>query len=247
MKRTIILVLAAMLQLSVFAEDDKDTTVVIPATGHLPIKTSRNFSGPSGVTVSNFYGSGNSTSPGLKFTNYELGEGVVIPMSSNSSSGLILTAQPGTYTLTLTDQAATINIYTTSASWCASAGTVSKANYRIYKFVNTTDKVGFQRDETYASENYSKCDMGADDHIYMSLGKNPLDRITATLETTVDALAFIPWSDLWGCPSVPTGISVLRTDAGSSADKCYDLQGRPVSGHPQKGIYIINGKKHIVK
>ncbi len=247
MKRTIILALAAMLQLAVFAEADKDTTIVIPESGHLAIKTSRNFSGPAGIIVSNFYGSGNATSPGLKFTNYELGEGVVIPMSSNSSSGLILTAQPGTYTLTLTDQTATISIFSTSASWCASAGTVSKTNYRLYKFVSTTAKVGFQRDETYASENYQKCDMGPDDHIYVALGTKPLERITATMSTTVDALDFIPWSDLWGCPSVPTAISVIRTDAASAADRLYDLQGRPVSSTPQKGLYIINGKKHIVK
>ncbi len=235
-----------MLQMAVFAEEDKDTTVVIPASGHLAIKTSRNFTGPTGVIVSSFFASGNSSSAGLKFTNYELAEGVVIPMSSNSSSGLILTAQPGTYTLTLTDQTATISIFSTSASWCASAGTISKTNYRLYKFVNTAEKVGFERDETYAAENYAKCDMGADDHIYVALGDKPLARITATLETTVDALAFIPWSDVWGCPSMPTGISVIRTDA-TSADKCFDLQGRPVGSQPQKGIYIINGKKHIVK
>ena len=32
-----------------------------------------------------------------------------------------------------------------------------------------------------------------------------------------------------------------------SNSKCFDLQGRSVNGQPQKGIYVKNGKKYIVK
>jgi hypothetical protein len=34
---------------------------------------------------------------------------------------------------------------------------------------------------------------------------------------------------------------------GQQADGIYDLQGRRISGKKGKGIYIINGKKVILK
>ena len=41
---------------------------------------------------------------------------------------------------------------------------------------------------------------------------------------------------------------VERDDALFPVDgKVYDLQGRRVSGAPQRGIYITNGKKHYVR
>jgi hypothetical protein len=36
-------------------------------------------------------------------------------------------------------------------------------------------------------------------------------------------------------------------NAQSSAPAIYDLQGRPVQGKPNRGLYIIDGKKHSVK
>ena len=41
-----------------------------------------------------------------------------------------------------------------------------------------------------------------------------------------------------------TGINDMPSD--KSSIRCYDLQGRLVE-HPTKGIYIINGKKTIIK
>jgi hypothetical protein len=42
-----------------------------------------------------------------------------------------------------------------------------------------------------------------------------------------------------------TGITVVNADAGV-AGKCYDLQGRHVA-KPTKGVYIVNGKKVVIK
>ena len=44
-----------------------------------------------------------------------------------------------------------------------------------------------------------------------------------------------------------TVIPGLTTGADGTAADIYDLQGRHVNGKPGKGIYITNGKKHIIK
>lgn len=238
---------ASLLPVAAFAEEDKDTIVVVPETGHLAIKPSRNFTGPTGVIVSSFYGSGNASSPGLKFTNQELGEGIIIANPANSSSGYILTAKPGQYTLKLTDQTATKQFKSTTAYWTAETGTVYRKDCMVFKFVNTTEKVGFERDEKYAAQGYNYCDMAEGEHLYLPLTTKPLERIVATLQTTKDALSFIPWSETWGCPMVDaSGINTVNGNAATDG-KVYDLQGRRVEGQPQKGLYITNGKKYIAR
>ena len=248
MKKTMmILALMATLPLALFAEDDKPVQITIPSTGHLAIKPERNFKGPAGVIVSNYTGSGNATSKGLVFNNQELGEGVVIAHAANSSSGLILTAQPGTYTITYTDDTATKQFFSTNVSWTdESVASTTKDETRIYKFVNRDDKIGFERDETYASTLYKSCTMGEGEHVYFAIGKKPMERISATLNTTVEELAFIPWSEIWGCPMIdPAGITEV-VNGKSDNSKLYDLQGREVT-EPAKGLYIKNGKKYIAK
>ena len=45
----------------------------------------------------------------------------------------------------------------------------------------------------------------------------------------------------------PAGIEDIMTDAVQEAHSAYDLQGRKVFSAPQKGIYIVNGKKIVVR
>jgi len=45
----------------------------------------------------------------------------------------------------------------------------------------------------------------------------------------------------------PTGILNIKGDAGSESGKIYDLMGKPVEYPLKKGIYIMNGKKIIIK
>ena len=44
-----------------------------------------------------------------------------------------------------------------------------------------------------------------------------------------------------------TGIESLTANEKSDANEVYDLQGRRVARHPAKGIYVVNGKKIVVK
>lgn len=48
-------------------------------------------------------------------------------------------------------------------------------------------------------------------------------------------------------PFTPSGIAEVKTGAKRTpSDKVYDLSGRTVT-HPTKGLYIMNGKKYVVK
>lgn len=232
---------------NILAEDDKQVQVTIPATGHVAIRPERNFKGPEGLVVSNFYGSANATSPGLKFVNKELGAGVVIAHAANSSTGLILTGQPGTYTITYTDDAGTQNFTSTSSYWTEEAiATTTKNGTRIYKFVNTSERIGFERDESFKSSNYQSCNMGEGEHLYVALGENPLKRIVDTMSTTIDDLDFIPWSEVWGCPMVTAaGISDI-TSANATPEVIYNMQGVRLN-KLQRGLNIVNGRIVVIK
>lgn len=249
MKQTLMMMaIMALLPLAALAED-YTVEITIPSTGHLAFKPERNFKGPDAIVVSNYYGSGNTTSKGLVFNNQQLGDGVVIAHATNSSSALILTAQPGTYTITYTDDTATKQFFSTNVSWTDASIVTTTKEARIYKFVNTDEKVGFERDENYAAESYKSCAMGDGEHIYFEIGEKAMTRITTTLGTTVEALSFIPWSEIWGCPMVNTTAirEVINSTSADDATATFDLQGRRINRQPQKGLYITNGKKYIAR
>ncbi|MBR3453795.1 MAG: hypothetical protein IKH26_00575, partial [Bacteroidaceae bacterium] len=44
----------------------------------------------------------------------------------------------------------------------------------------------------------------------------------------------------------PTGVDALRISNQGDSDEIFDLTGRKVTA-PQKGIYIVNGKKYLIK
>ncbi len=200
--QTLTLVVSMLIaSLSVHAEEDKDTTIVVPETGYMVIKPSRNFTGPAGIIVCSINGSSNASSTGITFNQFRLNE-VVMAGSTNSSSGLFLIAQPGEYTLTLTDAEVTGKIFSTITYWVDENTQAYKKNCQLYKFVNTPGRVGFERDAKYASDNYQYCDLGAGEHVYLPLNETIVTKCASLLETTVADLDFIPWDGPW--KNVPT-------------------------------------------
>lgn len=228
------------------AAEDQDTTVVVPETGYLAIKPSRNFTGPNNVIVCSCFGSNTS---GLSFTKYRL-DTVVVASTVNSSSGLFLVAKPGTYTLKLTDAEVTGKISTTSVSWQNEAGQAYKKNRVLYKFINKPGQIGFLRDEKYADDSYQYCDMEEGEHIYLPLATKNVEAVASLLGTTVDELKFIPFDTTWKNAPTPeeaatAGISNINKHAEDN-QTVYDLQGRRIS-QPSRGIYIKDNKKIILK
>lgn len=230
---------------TVNAAEDQDTTVVVPETGYLAIKPSRNFTGPSNVIVCSCFGSNSS---GLAFTKYRL-DTVVVASTSNSSSGLFLVARPGTYTLKLTDAEVTGKINTTSVSWQEEAGQAYKKNRILYKFINKADSIGFKRDEKYASDNYQYCDLAEGEHIYLPLATNNVKKAAELLGKTAAELDFIPFDTTWKNAPTPdeaatVGIKTINSRPLNNA--YFDLSGRRAI-KPKNGIYVKDNKKTIIK
>ena len=222
---------------------EQDTTVVVPELGVLPIKPSRNFTGPADVIVCSCF---DSKSSGLYFTKYVLNT-VVVGSSTNSSSALFLVAKPGTYTLTLTDAEVTGKVNTTSVNWLAGAGTAFKEKRYLYKYTVKDGKPGFERDEKYAAENYQHCDLAEGEHIYLPLAENNLAKIAELLNTTIAGLQFIPFNGPW--KNVPTQDEIatgLTTLHPTTVTNFFNLQGLRVI-KPSKGIYVKDNKKVILK
>lgn len=244
--KTLTIVASLMFTANVNAAENQDTTVVVPETGYLAIKPSRNFTGPNNVIVCSCLG---SPSSGLSFTKYRL-DTVVVASTTNSSSGMFLVAKPGTYTLTLTDTKETRSFYSTSVYWKYDAGQVYKKNRNLYKFINEPGRVGFERDEKYAADNYQYCDLAEGEHAYLSLAASNVTKAAELLSTTAAELKFIPFDTTWRNAPMPdetatTGISKIGNDTQADA-ACYDLTGRRVK-QTKKGLYIQNGNKLILK
>ncbi len=52
---------------------------------------------------------------------------------------------------------------------------------------------------------------------------------------------------LYQSGDMPSCILHSRSDGQDMATSCYDLQGRKVTGKPSRGLYIIGGKKRVVR
>ena len=91
-------------------------------------------------------------------------------------------------------------------------------------------------------------------HVFYSLMGNQLPagaHVLATSDTYINIeYAMIVDADGKEIPltisTQPTGIRTMGSDSNAAGTTIHDLQGRRVS-HPQKGIYVINGKKQVVK
>lgn len=225
---------------------DQDTIITMPETGVLPVKPSRNFTGPKDVTVCSFFGSKDS---GLRFTKYGL-DTVVVASAVNSSSAVFLVARPGTYTLTLTDREVTGRFNSTTVNWQNEPGTAYKKSRQLYKFVNEPGRVGFERDEKYAADNYQYCDLAEGEHVYTPLAENNVEAVARLLKTTVAETKFIPWEGPWtNVPALdvtPAGIGTVSAAEPASQGAAYSLQGIRTTG-TRKGVQVVDGRKVIVR
>jgi len=68
----------------------------------------------------------------------------------------------------------------------------------------------------------------------------PAGKIYLQLPSSQQARPFI------ALPGEETGIGCLTTTLSEGEKACYDLQGRRVL-QPTKGLYIVNGRKVVIK
>lgn len=221
-------------------ETATDTTVVVPATGHLAVKVSSNFTASANMKVTSINATAKSTE--LKY-NTAGGDSVF------QSGVVILTAAPGEYVLTYTDATVTAPFYSSVLSWLdETPGVAYKKNRMLYRFVNNADSVGFVRDETYAESNYMSCALAEGDHLYLPLNTTFMSNLATTMGTTVAELSYIPWNGPVASDLAIEGVSADECGlTGASANsQRYNLLGQPVDAS-YRGLVIVNGKKRLVK
>ena len=240
-----LLAIAAIL-LPLAASAQTDTTVVIGETGYLPLKASKPFTGPANLLICTTNASNNAKTKDLTYYTYRADTCVAM------ATCYVLIGKPGTYTLTYQETATLRG--SSNLSWTDESiytdtrfQTDSEKQRRVYKFINTKEKIGFQRDENYASENYKTCAFGEGEHLYISLPSNVADKVAINNgKTGRDDLDFIAWHGMTP-DDITTGLTPQTSNLKSQTSNLYDLQGRAVGTNLQKGVYISNGKKYIKK
>ena len=103
-----------------------------------------------------------------------------------------------------------------------------------------TERPCWELFHAYAKKN-SKADAYTEGWVKYMRAKNAYGEAEST---ATDELGF--GSLMFGAEVTASGIQTLRFDEDQQGAVVYDLQGRRVD-HPQKGLYIVNGKKLMMK
>ena len=170
---------------------------------------------------------GSASPSGLKaYIAYVNGDKVKLEEVSKASANtaVILYADvtvATSYTVTTTDESASTTAHTNELH--ISDGTVTGNESTIYVLANGTKGVGF-----YLLKNGDA----------LAAGKAYLE-VSGGVASSRQFIGF-------GDDNETTGIQTVANSQQSAANSYYDLQGRRVA-HPTKGLYVVNGKKVIIK
>lgn len=211
-----------------------DSTIVIPESGFLAINPSTSFFGPDNMLFAYV----NASAKSANFNYNEFAGDSIMMMKGD----WIAIAQPGTYTLKMSEAQAMLRSRSTAQQWSTEDHkelTGGQKTRSIYKFSNAAGKVGFQRVPKTAEGGYNVADFTDGERLYVTLTPAIVTNFSQTFGVT--DLDFIPWSG-----STPTSITEGIETVGvkpAAEGVVFDLQGRRVSGTPRHGLYIVNGKK----
>ena len=211
-----------------------DSTIVIPESGFLAINPSKPFFCEGAIKFVFVNASAKSTD--FKYNEYP-GDSLLL-----MKGDWIAVAQPGTYTLKMSEAQAIVRTRSASQTWSYEDHkelTGGQKTRSIYKFSNAVGKVGFQRVPQTADGGYNVADFTDGERLYVALTPAIVTNFCTTFG--VDDLDFIPWTGSTPA-SVSEGIESVSLNAATE-NVVFDLQGRRISGTPRKGLYIVNGRK----
>ena len=156
---------------------------------------------------------------GTLVVDYKYGSGSVVP----AKSALLLNGAKNDYEVALKLEETSEDVNLLKGTSYESLTTSDKAGVKFYKFANDKDKgIGFY--------------WGADNGAAFNNSANKAYLAVAGEASAAKGFAL---------GGVDTGIKEV-TEVGKMAGKIYNLQGMQQKGL-QKGIYIVNGKKFVVK
>ena len=205
-----------------------DKTLTIPSCGYAT------FSGPHTYTIADHT---ESTTPEVYYATAENGNSITLTLTDNNRipacSGVIIKGAAGDkLTLrSISDQQTVSNNFLV-------------ANLAAYALpVTTTIYKG--SDATYY--NYIMVADGGSNAVFKhTSGSGDLSANKAFLRTTTNVTASARGLELNFGEGDVTGISEIEKLRNVGNEKFFDLQGRLVA-QPTKGLYIVNGKKVIIK
>ena len=227
---------ASMIQANLYMEyvEPEKVSVTIGNTGYATLYyDSKNLVVPDGVEAYTYYVNNGKLDQSWL---YEAGE--VIP----KATGVVLTGEAGNYEFLVTTQSGDVDEDNLLMGSDEDALTVAPAggstdSYKFYKLSlnaqNEAGTLGF----------YYGAEGGA---AFISAAHKAYLAVPADVSRNATFFQFNGLSD----GGLPTGIKALGISEPSSAVRIYDLQGRLVSskdGGLKKGLYIVNGKKYLVK
>lgn len=211
-----------------------DSTIVIPESGFLAINPSTSFFGPDNMLFAYVNASAKSTD-----FNYNEFVGDSILMMKGD---WIAIAQPGSYTLKMSEAQPMLRSRSTAQQWSTEDHkelTGGQKTRSIYKFSNAPGKVGFLRVPKTTDGSYNVADFTDGERLYVTLTPAIVTNFSATFG--VDDLDFVPWHG--STPEViAAGIETVEQQPVTK-NLIFDMQGRRISGTPRKGLYIMNGRK----
>lgn len=157
-----------------------------------------------------------------------------------AGTGLILEAEQGTYNFNIATEEAPANFVKGHLK-----GTMAKSiitaenNYNYYVLANTNDKVGLYKAKVNRDANGNKVDEGGVAFL------NNANRVYLPVATSQGAMAPAMFR-FRGKEQGTTEIEVPMANDLQPA-VIYDLTGRRIEKIVEKGIYIVNGKKVVIK
>jgi len=195
------------------------------------IKTTIGSHGKSSFSCAQGLDFSSATPAGLKaYKAKEVnGDGLVVLSSVDEApagTGLILSGEPGTeYTIPVKDDAAVVGTNLMVGTITETAVAASTSSVHNYIWAYTASGLGFYNVATGTTSAAGKA--------YLSTG-------ATALNTTTPARGFI-FED-----EDVTGIDVVKGSELKANGEYFNLNGQRVA-QPTKGLYIVNGKKVIIK
>lgn len=221
-----------------------EQTITIPASGYLAVNINKPFCSGKDLVFAYVNVTNNAATTDMTYGEFPGDSTLLI------KGPWIAIGQPGEHTILLSESQGVMKTRSSGMTWCdedSKTLTGSSASKMIYKFTATEGKVGFQRVEAVGGK-YNQATFSDGDRLYYAITEAIADKIAAKNGATNHAdLDFIQWHGTTPA-EVAAGIgNAPRTENGEEWNNAvYDLQGRRVS-QPTRGLYIVNGKKIIVK
>ena len=196
-------------------------TVTIPASGIGTFSADWPVTIPEGLTAHTC-------------TNYDATAGVI---SAPKLSGGVIPAETGVLLRGTAGQQYTLNVTADEAETITDNALVAVTvpthiDPSTYDYTNYCDYTNFMLKS------------GKFIRIIDNDSKMPANKAYLQIETTAigsDSRGIVlDWGD------APTAIETVGMQQ-QDAETVYDLQGRKITGHPSHGIYIINGKKNVIR